>query len=162
MQRKMILVAAALALSMAAAAALSAKKAKAVPPSAHISDDDVIAFADNFAAISDELKSYSGVREDMSLEDAEKVIGKDEMESLLARHGISAPERRKKLDMMVLCYSKLLIEEKLKDEPAFMASSIRKQVEKEFRNRINPDDEQVVSRHGDYLEKKLSAYFEEE
>lgn len=143
---------------------LSAKERKSsqIPPSAHITERDVIAFAENFPAISEELHSYNYIDENMSLDDIARVIGEDEMERVLQKYGISAPERVKKINMMTLCYAKLKVEKELSDAPFFLRSSLRKRLQKEFSGNINPDDEQVVKNNFSYIDERLSAFFNEE
>ena len=150
---------------MAMAAALTwaafAKGAK-VPPSAHVTEQDVIAFADEFGAISEELQGYPYIEEDMNIDDMAKVIGEEEMERVLEKHGITGPNRRKKVNMITLCYAKAKIEKELADAPLFLRSSIRRKIKKEFDENINPDDENTVRLHADYLNEKLDAIFSEE
>ena len=138
------------------------KTAKKVPPTASVTDKDVIAFADNFEAINEELFSYNNVDEEMNLEDVEKVIGEKEMNKVFGKYGITLPSPRRKMDMIMICYSKLKLEKELANEPAFLQSSIRKMIEKEFEANINPDDEEVVKRNFDYIDEKLAPLFEEE
>ena len=137
------------------------KKATQVPPTASVTDKDVIAFADNFEAINEELFSYNNVDDEMNLEDVEKVIGEKEMNKVFGKYGITLPSPRRKIDMIMICYSKLKLEKELANEPAFLQSSIRKMIEKEFEANINPDDEEVVKRNFDYIDEKLAPLFEE-
>lgn len=158
MQRKLI---SAILIMTACLCCAFAKTAK-VPPSAQLTEQDVISFADEFAAISEDLRGYNYVDEQMNMDDVAKVIGEEEMERVLAAHGISGPERLRKVDMIVLCYAKIKIERELADAPFFMRSAIRKKIKKEFDANINPDDENLVRLHADYLDEKLSPLFEEE
>ena len=164
MQRKLIFrffVAGIIFLICTNSLAAKSQKVKQVPPTASVTDKDVIAFADNFEAINEELFSYNNVDEEMNLEDVEKVIGEKEMNKVLGKYGITAPYPRKKIDMIMICYSKLKIKKELANEPAFLQSSIRKMLEKEFAANINPDDEEVVKRNFDYIDEKLAPLFEE-
>ena len=141
--------------------AAKSKNAKQIPPTANVTDKDVIAFADNFEAINEELYSYNNIDDEMNLEDVEKVIGEKEMNKVLGKYGITTPSPRKKIDMIMICFSKLKVEKELANEPVFLQSAIRKKLEKEFAENINPDDEEVVKRNFDYIDEKLAPLFEE-
>ena len=136
-------------------------KEKAIPPATNLTDQDVIAYADNFLAINEELSSYNNIDKEMNLEDVEKVIGEKEMTKVLKKYGISNPSPRKKVDMIMICYSKFKVEKELANEPAFLQSAIKKKLEKEFEANINPDDEEVVKRNFEYIDEKLTPLFEE-
>ena len=159
MQRKMIV--AVMAMTTATIGFAFAKNSK-VTPSASVTDQDVIVFADEFVSISEELKGYNYVEDDMSMEDIARVIGVDEMERVLEKHGITGPNRMKKVNMIMLCYAKYKIEKELADSPMFLRSSIRRKIKKEFDANINPADEKTVRLHAEYLDEKLEPFFEEE
>ena len=163
MQRKIIVTL--MAVLVLATGTVNAKqKTKVIPPSAGVTDADVVTLADKLPAITEELESYNGVEEDMGFDEIEEIIGKTEMKKVLNKYGITGTDPKKKLDMIIMCYSKVKIEKELVDAPFFLRSSIRKKIEKEFNAYINPDDEAVVRRHADYLDEKLSDFlgFDEE
>jgi len=158
MQRKIIV--SLIAVLVLATGTVNAKqKTKNVPPSAGITDADVVNIADKLPAIMEELNSYNGIDEDMGFDEIEEIIGKAEMKKVLNKHGITGPDPKKKLDMVILCYAKFKLEKELEDAPFFLRSGIRKKLEKEFNANINPNDEVVVRRHADYLDEKLCDFF---
>lgn len=161
MQRKMIkmIVTLAAVIVLATGTVNAKQKTKNVPPSAGITDADVVNIADKLPAITEELNSYNGIDEDMGFDEIEEIIGKAEMKKVLNKHGITGPDPKKKLDMVILCYAKFKLEKELEDAPFFLRSGIRKKLEKEFNANINPDDEVVVRRHADYLDEKLCDFF---
>lgn len=158
MQRKIIVTL--IAVLVLATGTVNAKqKTKNVPPSAGITDADVVNIADKLPAITEELNSYNGIDEDMGFDEIEEIIGKTEMKKVLNKHGITGSDPKKKLDMVILCYAKFKLEKELEDAPFFLRSGIRKKLEKEFNANINPNDEVVVRRHADYLDEKLCDFF---
>ena len=158
MQRKIIVTL--IAVLVLATGTVNAKqKTKNVPPSAGITDAEVVNIADKLPAITEELNSYNGIDEDMGFDEIEEIIGKAEMKKVLNKHGITGSDPKKKLDMVILCYAKFKLEKELEDAPFFLRSGIRKKLEKEFNANINPNDEVVVRRHADYLDEKLCDFF---
>ena len=158
MQRKIIVTL--IAVLVLATGTVNAKqKTKNVPPSAGITDADVVKIADKLPAITEKLNSYNGIDEDMGFDEIEEIIGKAEMKKVLNKHGITGSDPKKKLDMVILCYAKFKLEKELEDAPFFLRSGIRKKLEKEFNANINPNDEVVVRRHVDYLDEKLCDFF---
>ncbi|MBO4320394.1 MAG: hypothetical protein J5857_07985, partial [Treponema sp.] len=87
MQRKIIVTL--IAVLVLATGTVNAKqKTKNVPPSAGITDADVVNLADKLPAIMEELNSYNGIDEDMGFDEIEEIIGKAEMKKVLNKHGI--------------------------------------------------------------------------
>ncbi len=137
------------------------KKSCMVPPSAQITEKDVMAFADNFSAISESLRSYGCTDDDMSLDDMVNVIGKEEVEKILEKNGISAPDQVRKINMIILCYSKAKLEKEIADAPFFLRFPMVRKIRKEFDLNINPDDEMLVKRNFDYFDGKISDIFDD-
>lgn len=142
--------------------AFAKTKTAKVPPTTNISDSDVISFANNFEKLMHAFDSYEDVTEEMDSQQLEALIGKDEMNRVYESYGISGPDSSDKVDMMILCYSKIKLEKEMKNAPFFLQGTIGKKIKKLFDEKINPDDETVVSRHMDLLNEKIGDLLEEE
>ena len=158
------------------------KSPEPIPPSANVTDADVIAFANHFGEIMEQMKAYSDGHGDNDndydedefdekdfdeqdfnssfdqMDDEQKAM----FENLLEEKGITGPNRCEKMGMILLCFSKMKMEQELKEAPKLFQHFIIKKIKKIFDENINPDDEAVVYRHRELLEDKIGSILDEE